>query len=72
MLQKRSKNINRDLVEKLMDEACIKYACIQENEENKIIALRKAINDGIESGRAVDFDAKKYLDVLKARKISNG
>ncbi|MGL2993362.1 type II toxin-antitoxin system ParD family antitoxin [Flavobacterium sp. TSSA_36] len=43
-----------------------------EDEENKIIALRKAINDGIESGRAVDFDAKKHLNVLKARKKSNG
>jgi antitoxin ParD1/3/4 len=26
-----------------------------EDEENKIVALRKAINDGIESGRAVEF-----------------
>ncbi len=43
-----------------------------EEEENKIISLRKAINDGIESGRAVDFDSKKYLEVLKARKASNG
>jgi antitoxin ParD1/3/4 len=39
-----------------------------EDEENKIVALRKAINDGIESGRAVDFDAKKHLNVLKSRK----
>jgi antitoxin ParD1/3/4 len=43
-----------------------------EDEENKIVALRKAINDGIESGRAVDFDAKKHLDVLKAGRKSNG
>ncbi|WP_417941488.1 type II toxin-antitoxin system ParD family antitoxin [Flavobacterium sp. RS13.1] len=43
-----------------------------EDEENRIIALRKAINEGIDSGRAVDFDAKKYLEVLKARKKSNG
>ncbi|WP_348800276.1 type II toxin-antitoxin system ParD family antitoxin [Flavobacterium adhaerens] len=43
-----------------------------EEEENKIVALRKAINDGIESGRAVDFDAKKHLDLLKGRKKSNG
>ena len=42
------------------------------DEENKIVALRKVINDGIESARAVDFDAKKYLDVLKARRKSNG
>jgi len=39
-----------------------------EDEENKIVVLRKAINDGIESGRAIDFDAKKHLKVLKARK----
>jgi antitoxin ParD1/3/4 len=43
-----------------------------EDEENKIVALRKAINDGIESGRAVDFDAKNHINVLKARKKSNG
>ena len=43
-----------------------------EDEENKIIALRNAISDGMESGRVVDFDAKKYLEVLKARKKSNG
>ena len=43
-----------------------------EDEENKMVALRKAINDGIESGRSVDFDAKKHLNVLKARKTSNG
>ena len=43
-----------------------------EDEENKILTLRKAINDGIVSGRAVDFDAKKHLDVLKARRKSNG
>lgn len=39
-----------------------------EDEENKIIALRKAINEGIESGRATDFDPKKHLAILKAKK----
>lgn len=43
-----------------------------EDEENKIVALRKAINEGIESGRAVDFDAKKHLEILKRSKKSNG
>ncbi len=43
-----------------------------EEEENKIIALRKAINDGIESGRAVGFDQKKFLAGLKASRKSNG
>lgn len=43
-----------------------------ENEENKIIALRKAINEGIESGRTVDFDPKKHLAFLKAKRKENG
>ena len=43
-----------------------------EEEENKTIALRKAIHEGIDSGRAINFDPKKHLEVLKARKKSNG
>ncbi len=39
-----------------------------EEEENKIIALRIAINEGIESGIAENFDPKKHLESLKARK----
>lgn len=39
-----------------------------EEEESKIIALKKAINEGIESGIAKDFDPKKYLESLKAKK----
>jgi antitoxin ParD1/3/4 len=39
-----------------------------EEEESKIIALKKAINDGIESGIAKDFDSKKHLESLKAVK----
>lgn len=39
-----------------------------EEEENKLIALKKAINEGIESGIAKDFDAKKHLESLKAKK----
>jgi antitoxin ParD1/3/4 len=39
-----------------------------EEEESKIIALKKAINDGIESGIAKDFDPKKHLESLKAIK----
>jgi len=42
-----------------------------EEEENKIIALKKAINEGIESGIVKDFDPKKHLESLKAKK-SNG
>ncbi|MEP7268409.1 MAG: type II toxin-antitoxin system ParD family antitoxin [Saprospiraceae bacterium] len=43
-----------------------------EDEENKVIALRKAINEGIESGRAMDFDPQKHLETLKARRKANG
>jgi antitoxin ParD1/3/4 len=39
-----------------------------EEEENRIIILRNAIREGIESGRAVDFDPKKHLESLKSRK----
>ncbi len=39
-----------------------------EEEESRIITLRNAIREGIESGRAVDFDPKKHLETLKARK----
>jgi antitoxin ParD1/3/4 len=43
-----------------------------EEEENKLLILRKAVNDGIDSGRAEDFDPKKHLEILKAKKKSNG
>ena len=39
-----------------------------EEEESKIVALKKAINEGIESGIANDFDPKKHLETLKSRK----
>lgn len=39
-----------------------------EEEENRVIALRNAIQEGIESGRAKNFDRKKHLEKLKARK----
>lgn len=43
-----------------------------EEEENKIKALRSAIQEGIDSGIANDFDPKKHLESLKANKRSNG
>jgi antitoxin ParD1/3/4 len=43
-----------------------------EEEENRVIALRKEINEGLKSGRAIDFDTKKHLAFLKAKKKSNG
>jgi antitoxin ParD1/3/4 len=39
-----------------------------EEEENKITALKKAINDGIESGIAESFNSKQHLESLKAKK----
>ena len=43
-----------------------------EEEESKIIALKNAIHEGIDSGIAHDFDPKKHLESLKANKYSNG
>jgi antitoxin ParD1/3/4 len=43
-----------------------------EEEENKVKALRNAIQEGIDSGIAYDFDPKKHLKSLKAKKRSNG
>ncbi|MFK7031146.1 type II toxin-antitoxin system ParD family antitoxin [Flavobacterium oreochromis] len=39
-----------------------------EEEENKIIALKNAINEGIESGIVKDFNPKEHLETLKAKK----
>ena len=39
-----------------------------EEEERKIVALKKAINEGMDSGIAKDFDPKKQLELLKALK----
>lgn len=39
-----------------------------ENEESKAIVLRNAIQEGIDSGIAYDFDADKNLEHLKAAK----
>ncbi|MCO5285334.1 MAG: type II toxin-antitoxin system ParD family antitoxin [Chitinophagaceae bacterium] len=43
-----------------------------EDEESKVMALRNAIQEGIDSGIAHDFNPKKHLQKLKARKRSNG
>jgi len=43
-----------------------------EAEENRIIALREAIREGIESGVALDFDPDSHLERLKAKKKLNG
>ena len=43
-----------------------------EEEENRVIALRSAIKEGLESGRALNFDPKSHLESLKAERKSNG
>ncbi|MCK4921049.1 MAG: type II toxin-antitoxin system ParD family antitoxin [Bacteroidales bacterium] len=43
-----------------------------EEEENKMIALRNAIQEGIESGIAHDFNPENHLKELKAKKKLNG
>ncbi len=42
-----------------------------EEEENKIIALRAATQEGIESGIAIDFEPESHLKKLKANKSRN-
>jgi len=39
-----------------------------EEEENKMVALREAIQDGIDSGIANDFDPKSHLKELKVKR----
>jgi antitoxin ParD1/3/4 len=43
-----------------------------EEEENKIIALRTAIQEGLDSGIANDFNPETNLKKLKANKGLNG
>ncbi|MDD4645092.1 MAG: type II toxin-antitoxin system ParD family antitoxin [Bacteroidales bacterium] len=43
-----------------------------EEEENKVIALKEAIREGIDSGIAHDFDPKSHLEKLKANKNLDG
>jgi antitoxin ParD1/3/4 len=43
-----------------------------EEEENKIIALKNAIQEGVESGIAHNFNSETHLKELKAKKKSNG
>lgn len=43
-----------------------------EDEENSIANLRNAINEGIKSGHAKDFNPKKHLASLKSKYHKNG
>jgi antitoxin ParD1/3/4 len=42
-----------------------------EEEENKAQILKNAIQEGIDSGIAENFDPKKHLEILKASKRKN-
>lgn len=42
-----------------------------ENEENKAIALKNAIQEGVDSGIAQDFDPDENLKKLKAKRAKN-
>ena len=43
-----------------------------EEEESKVIALKKAIQEGLNSPRVEDFDFDKHLEELKAKRRNNG
>lgn len=43
-----------------------------EREEKEVSVLKKAIQDGIDSGIAQDFDPAKNLEQLKANRRLNG
>ena len=43
-----------------------------EEEESKVIVLKKAIQDGIDSGLANDFDPENHLKSLKSKRRLNG
>jgi len=43
-----------------------------EEEESRVISLRTAIQEGIDSGIATDFEPNKHLESLKAERHLNG
>ncbi|MEX1001758.1 MAG: type II toxin-antitoxin system ParD family antitoxin [Crocinitomicaceae bacterium] len=43
-----------------------------ENEENKTIALKNAIQQGLNSPRVEDFDFNDHLNKLKSKNSKNG
>jgi antitoxin ParD1/3/4 len=42
-----------------------------EIEENKLIALKKAIDDGINSGINTDFNPQNHLEIMKKKRKKN-
>ena len=43
-----------------------------EEEESRVIALKDAIQEGIESGIAINFNPEEHLGALKTNKRKNG
>jgi antitoxin ParD1/3/4 len=43
-----------------------------EEEESRIVVLKNAINEGIESGIAYDFNPDEHLKSLKLKQQTNG
>ncbi len=43
-----------------------------EEEENRVIALKRAIDEGMNSPRVENFDFDKHLTDLKAERTKNG
>jgi len=73
-------NYFEDFVENIIVEGRYKNASeviraglrLLEEEENKVQILKSAIQEGIDSGSAKNFDPKKHLETLKANKRLNG
>jgi antitoxin ParD1/3/4 len=73
-------NYFEDFVENKISEGRYKNASeviraglrLLEEEENKVMALRAAIKEGVDSGIAKGFNAKKHLQTIKANKRKNG
>ena len=42
-----------------------------EADEQKYVALRNAIKEGIDSGVAINFDPKQHLELLKKNRSGN-
>lgn len=43
-----------------------------EEEEDKVAALKQAIQEGIDSGITEDFNPEQFLEDLKAKRAANG
>ena len=43
-----------------------------EEDENRLLVLKDAIQEGINSGRVRNFDPTKHLSILKTKKKANG